>query len=65
MSDLVDDHIEVFCGGRCLEFLHTQHGGHSIREKSMNGGHRGSNPKHKHQRDLTYVIPVIKLHRLI
>lgn len=58
MSDLVDDHIEIFCGRRCLEFLHTQHGGHSVREESMNSRHRGSDPKHKHQRNLTYVIPV-------
>lgn len=57
MSDLINDHIEVFCGGGCLELLHTQHGGHSIGKESVYCRYRGGNAENKHQRQLTYVVP--------
>ena len=57
ISDLINDHIEVFCGGGCLKLLHTQHGGHSIGKESVHCRYRGGNAENKHQRQLTYVVP--------
>lgn len=48
MFDLVDDYIEVFCGGRCLEFFYIQYGGYNVREEFMDGGYRGSDFKYKY-----------------